>query len=114
MSFTWFRGDCSSMSRLDIFLLSKEWCVRWPHMIQQALIRGLSYHFPILLLIDEENWVPRLHRMLKDWADLPCYHQFVKDQWQMFQVSGWGGCVLKEKLKLTKGSLYARESHSKP
>jgi hypothetical protein len=27
-SFTWFRGDGSSMSRLDRFLLLEEWCVR--------------------------------------------------------------------------------------
>jgi len=43
--------------------------------------------------------------MLKCWADLPGYFQFVKEKWQMFDVSGWGGFVLKEKLKLIKGSL---------
>ncbi len=26
-SFTWFRIDGSTMSRLNIYLLSKEWCV---------------------------------------------------------------------------------------
>ncbi|MCH86339.1 cysteine-rich receptor-like protein kinase [Trifolium medium] len=42
--------------------------------------------------------------MLKCWSDFPGYHDFVKDQWQSFQVSGWGGYVLKEKLKMMKNS----------
>jgi hypothetical protein len=29
--FTWFKGDGLSMSRLDRFLLSEEWCLVWPN-----------------------------------------------------------------------------------
>jgi hypothetical protein len=58
-----------------------------------------------LLLVDEENWGPRPQQMLKFWADLSGYHEFVKDKWRSFQVTGWGGYVLKEKLKLIKRSL---------
>jgi hypothetical protein len=43
--------------------------------------------------------------MLKCWPELPGYKDFVTEQWQSFQVTGWGGYVLKEKLKLIKGSL---------
>ncbi|XP_024640624.1 uncharacterized protein [Medicago truncatula] len=77
--FTWFKGDGRSMRRLDRFLLSVEWCMVWPNCIQVAQLRGLSDHCPILLSVDEENWGPR-------------------------PVSGWGGHVLKEKLKLMKQS----------
>jgi hypothetical protein len=104
-NYTWFRGDCVSMSRLDRFLLSEDWCARWPHFIQRALIRGLSDHCPILLTMDEANWGPRPRRMLKCWADLPGYTQFVPEKLQSHHVEGLGGYVLKEKLKLIKGSL---------
>jgi hypothetical protein len=43
--------------------------------------------------------------MLKCWTEVPGYHNFVRDKWQSFQIDGWGGYVLKEKLKLIKGAL---------
>jgi len=43
--------------------------------------------------------------ILKCWADLPGYTKFVKEQWLSYQVFGWSGYVLKEKMKLLKGSL---------
>jgi hypothetical protein len=77
----------------------------WQNCYQIALVRGLLDHCPILLSVDDENWGPKPFRMLKSWATLPGYHEFVKDKWQSFQVNGWGGFVLKEKLKLLKGCL---------
>jgi exonuclease III len=53
--FTWFRGDGISMSRLDRFLLSEDWCLTWQNCYQITLVRGLSDHCPILLLVDDEN-----------------------------------------------------------
>jgi exonuclease III len=29
-SFTWYKGDGRSMSRIDRFLLSEDWCLVWP------------------------------------------------------------------------------------
>lgn len=31
--FTWYRSDGFSMSRLDGFLLSSNWCIQWPNCI---------------------------------------------------------------------------------
>jgi len=76
-NFTWYKGDSNSMSRFDRFLLSEEWCARWPNCLQFALLRGLSDHCPVTLSVDEENWGPRPVRMLKCWSDVPGYHQFV-------------------------------------
>jgi hypothetical protein len=47
--------------------------------------------------------------MLKCWKEFPRYKNFVSSKWKSFQVEGWGGFVLKEKLKLIKGAL--REWH---
>jgi hypothetical protein len=108
--YTWFKGDGSAMSRLDRFLLSEEWCLQWPNCFQVALLRGLSDHCPLQLSVDEENWGPRPLRMLKCWRDLPGYTQFVKERWWSLQIVGWGGYVLREKLKLIKVAL--KEWHS--
>jgi hypothetical protein len=43
--------------------------------------------------------------MLKCWRDIPGYNQFVKEKWRSLHVDGWGGFVLKEKLKMMKGAL---------
>jgi hypothetical protein len=103
--FTWYKGDGLTMSRLDRFLLSEEWCLTWPNCTQMAHLRGLSDHCPLVLSTNEENWGPRPSRMLKCWRDIPGYGNFVKERWQSLHVDGWGGFVLKEKLKMIKGAL---------
>ncbi|MCI53414.1 endonuclease/exonuclease/phosphatase family protein, partial [Trifolium medium] len=40
--------------------------------------------------------------MLKCWSDIPGYNLFVREKWNTMQVDGWGGFVLKEKLKMIK------------
>ncbi|GAU34276.1 hypothetical protein TSUD_321220 [Trifolium subterraneum] len=63
--FTWFKGDGLSMSRLDRFLLSEDWCLTWPNCNQEARMRGVSDHCPIIMSADEEDWDHRPSRMLK-------------------------------------------------
>lgn len=43
--------------------------------------------------------------MLKCWANIPGYETFVREQWSLFDVNGWGGFVLQQNLKMIKGSL---------
>ncbi|GAU45931.1 hypothetical protein TSUD_100080 [Trifolium subterraneum] len=71
--FTWYKGNDLSMSRLDRFLLSEEWCLAWPNCVQVAQLRGLSDHCSLDLVASEENWGPRPLRMLKCWKDVPSY-----------------------------------------
>ncbi|GAU20182.1 hypothetical protein TSUD_352460 [Trifolium subterraneum] len=89
-NYTWFKGDGRSMSQIDRFLLTEEWCLAWPNCTQSAQLQGLSDHCPLLLSVDEENWGPRPVRMLKCWHDIPGFRQFVIDKWQSLQVEGWG------------------------
>lgn len=91
------------MSRIDQFLLYDSWCLSWPNYVKLASSRVFSDHFPLELSVDEENWRPRLLHMLKCWVS--GYKNFVRDQWSSFQVEGWGGYVLKEKIKLIKLAL---------
>lgn len=62
-----------------------------------------------MLSVDEENLEPRPLRLLKCWENFPGYKIFVKDQWQSFQLEGWGGYVFKEKFKMIK--LASRDWH---
>jgi len=102
------------MSRIDRFLLSEDWCFGWPNCVQTTLLRGLSDHCPLVLSVDEANWGPRPTRMLKCWQDVPGYKQFVSDKWKTLQVDGWGGFVLREKLKMIKVALKEwHAAHSK-
>lgn len=62
--FTCFFYDGHSMSRLEKFMLSPNWCSVWPNSIQVAHQRGLSDHVPLALFMDEANWGPRPLMML--------------------------------------------------
>jgi exonuclease III len=104
-SFTWYRRDGRSMSRMDRFLLSEEWYLTCPNCVQTASTRGVSDHCPLQLSIDMVNWGPKPLRMLRCWEKFPGYTIFVRNQWNSFQVAGWGGYVLKEKFKLLKLAL---------
>ena len=86
--FTWFKGDGTSMSRINKFLLSEEWCIQWPNCLQVAFLRSLSDHCPLQLSVDEENWGPRPTRMLKCWQDMHGYKKFVIEKWRSFEVEG--------------------------
>ncbi|GAU32903.1 hypothetical protein TSUD_152630 [Trifolium subterraneum] len=104
-SFTWYSGDGLSMSRLDRFLISDSWVFSFPHCVQMALPRSLSDHCPIMLSVDVQDWGPKPFRMMKCWADISGYAEFVKQKWQSFQIHGWSGHILKTKLKLLKAEL---------
>jgi hypothetical protein len=43
--------------------------------------------------------------MLKCWRDVLGYNLFVKEKWGSLNLDGWGGFILKEKLKVMKGAL---------
>jgi hypothetical protein len=103
--FTWYRGDGRSMSRIDRFLLSEKWCLTWPNCFQLASSRGLFDHCPLQLCIDFANWGPKPVRMLKCWDNFSGYDSFVRETWNSMQLEGWGGYVLKEKLKKIKLAL---------
>jgi hypothetical protein len=67
----------------------------------------------LVLTVDEDNWGPRLLRLLKCWENIMGYSNFVRERWNSLHVEGWGGYVLKEKLKLIKLALREwHQSHS--
>jgi hypothetical protein len=98
--FTWYKGDGLTMSRLDRFLLSEEWCLSWSNCTQAAQLRGISDHCPLILSANEDNLGPRPLRMLKCWREVPGYQNFVRDKWQNMHIAGWGGLCPQGKTKI--------------
>ena len=62
--FTWYRPKGASRSRLDRFLVSHEWLVRWPSSIQATLARNFSDHCPIVLRSKVIDWGPKPFRVM--------------------------------------------------
>jgi len=79
-SYTWFRGDERSMSRIARFLLSESWHSSWPNCFQMASARGLSDQCMLELSVDVQNWGPKPLRMLKCWETFPGYDLFVHEK----------------------------------
>jgi len=70
-SFTWYKRNGTSMSRIDRFHLSLDWCLMWPRCMQSAHFRGLSSHCHLLLFVSEDDWGPRPSWMLKRLSEVP-------------------------------------------
>ncbi|GLU23474.1 hypothetical protein SLE2022_394740 [Rubroshorea leprosula] len=100
--FTWYHSNGASMSRLDRFLLSEEWCLNWENVKQWGLNRSLSDHCPIVLKNQISDWGPKPFRFFDAWLELPQFKGIVTDIWKSTVVKGWNGYRLKEKLKETK------------
>ncbi|GAU34888.1 hypothetical protein TSUD_144190 [Trifolium subterraneum] len=67
---------------------------------------------PFNRFIDENNLIdlPLSGRSQDEWMlkcvkDILGYNLFVRDKWNSFHIDGWGGFLLKEKLKMIKAAL---------
>ncbi|GKV30550.1 hypothetical protein SLEP1_g39351 [Rubroshorea leprosula] len=103
--FTWFKSDGTAMSRLDGFLVSTEFLINFPELIQKGLKRDISDHCPIVLISSSMDWGPKPFRSLDCWLELKEFSSFVQEKWNSYKVEGWEGFKLKEKFKLLKNDL---------
>ncbi|GLT88308.1 hypothetical protein SLE2022_063410 [Rubroshorea leprosula] len=103
--FTWYQPNGNCMSRLDRFLFSEEWLLNWTDLKQWGLARSLSDHCPILVKDEICNWGPKPFKFYNVWLQDPAFREMIENQWNSFNIRGWGGFVLKEKLKLLKNSM---------
>ena len=103
--FTWYRPNGASRSRLDRFLVSHEWLARWPSSIQATLARNFLDHCPIVLRSKEIDWGPKPFRIMDCWLLDRSFKETVHHCWTSNQQAGWGGYILKEKIKKLKHNL---------
>ncbi|GLT38047.1 hypothetical protein SLA2020_238060 [Shorea laevis] len=93
------------MSRIDRYLLSKEWLMKWSDVKQWGLRKKVSDHCPIMLKNERIDWGPKLFRFFDVWLEQSGCKEMISHVWRSTMIKGWKGFVLKEKLKRTKQAL---------
>ncbi|GKU96376.1 hypothetical protein SLEP1_g9618 [Rubroshorea leprosula] len=103
--YTWYQPNGRCMSRLDRFLFNDEWLLNWPDLKQWGLQRSLSDHCLILVKNEVRNWGPKPFKFFNALLHTPGFTDMVIAKWKELEIQGWGGFILKEKLKMTKDFL---------
>lgn len=104
-SYTWFRVDGSTMSRLDRFLVSEGWLNEWKHEVQCIGLRDVSDYCPIMLRGENLNWGPKPFRFNNCWLQHGSFKSFVRSSWDSFQCCRWKIYQFTDKLRSMKGCL---------
>ena len=92
-------------SRLDRFLVSDQWLVSWPDSSQYTLPRDFFDHCPIIMQTKKVDWGPKPFRVVDWWLHQKGYQRLVRETWSAEQQPGWGGILLKNKLRMLKLSI---------
>lgn len=85
--------------------MNEEWVNKWPNQTLEAARRTLSDHNPIFIEAVVQDWGPKPFHFFNYWIKHPLYNSFVEEKWRSFNIQGWGGYRLKEKLKKLKSEL---------
>ena len=93
------------MSRLDLFLVSKDWETHFSGVMQCTLPRLVSDHFPILLDGCGVRRGPIPFRFENMWRKEKGFKEMLKSWWQGFNFSRSYSFILTEKLKALKTNL---------
>ena len=106
--FTWSGGSNNRvMSRIDRFLVSRDWESYYNRVIQSTLPRPVSDHFPILLDGGGIRSGPSPFCFESMWLKFEGYKDLLKGWWQGISVKGYVSYIMAEKLKGLKSILKA-------
>jgi len=101
--FTWSNNqEFSSWSRLDRFLVSPDWEVKFPSSLQKRLPRLCSDHFPILLDCGGVHWGPRPFKFENMWLKDEGFVDRVRLWWESYSFQGSPSFIFSQKLKALK------------
>jgi len=103
--FTWYKPNGLIKSRIDRFLVSREWLDRWSDNKYRVLDRAVSDHCTLVLDTVIVDWGPKPFRCLDVWHKDSRFREFVRNRWLSYEIQGGGLFVFKEKLKLLKADL---------
>ncbi|KAK2436747.1 hypothetical protein QL285_021719 [Trifolium repens] len=104
-NFTWFHPNGATMSRIDRIMVSDDWVSTWGVQSLRILARDVSDHCPLLLKRCDIVSRPKPFRFCNHWLLHRDFKGLVEGLWSSYNLEGWMGYILKEKLKLLKGSL---------
>lgn len=104
--FTWSNNqETPSWSRLDRFLVSLDWEVKFPSSLQKRLPRLCSDHFPILLDCGGVHWGPRPFKFENMWLKAEGFVDRVRLWWESYSFQGSPSFIFSQKLKALKTDL---------
>ena len=92
-------------SRLDRFLFSCEWGDLYPQVRQEALVRVVSDHCPILLDTNPIKWGPTPFRFENMWLEHRDFKHKFKNWWEEVEAQGWEGYKFMSKLQGVKNKV---------
>ncbi|KAL8481726.1 hypothetical protein ACS0TY_028027 [Phlomoides rotata] len=91
--YTWYRPDGTCKSKLDRLLVNSNWLNKWPDVILKG---GEGC---------KKDCGPKPFKFFNQWTQHPSYKDLIETVWSSSNIRGWGGYVLKEKLKELKTEL---------
>ncbi|XVF45632.1 hypothetical protein PTKIN_Ptkin02bG0222200 [Pterospermum kingtungense] len=104
--FTWHQRGGGSMSRLDCFLLSANWLSTYSSINQWSLVSSsISDHVAICLGIDVLDWGPKPFKLFNHWLDNSDFNSLVEEEWKSYEVRGYAGFRLLQKMKMLKNDI---------
>lgn len=74
-------------------------------MGQRIGLRDISDHCPVWFVVDKEDWGPKPLIFNNAWFEDKNFLPFIEYEWNKLKVAGRSDFVLKDKLRLLKGSL---------
>lgn len=103
---TWSNNqERAAVSRIDRFLLSKEWGDHFTRVIQLGLPRGLSDHCPLKLSPSTVDWGPKSFRFENCWLSHKEFIPMARNCWLQSKVQGFAGFRISKKFQEHKGKV---------
>lgn len=104
--FTWTDGkDNPLLSRLDRFLVSNSWEEVYPHFFQEAILKIVSDHWPIMINTSKVNYGLIPFQFEYMWVSHPHFKDHIQGWWCEFAVEGYKGFRFMKKLQNIKHKL---------
>ncbi|XP_059639630.1 uncharacterized protein LOC132282004 [Cornus florida] len=105
-TFTWSSGrECPTLSRLDRFLLTGDWEMKFLNIIKAALARTTSDHIPLDLDCGGMRKRSSPFRFENMWLRTEGFMERVRSLWESYVVSGSPTFSLASKLRRLKEDL---------
>ncbi|KAI3815121.1 hypothetical protein L1987_14777 [Smallanthus sonchifolius] len=103
--FTYMSDNGKKLSKLDRFLVCREFMNYWPTASLTALSRGYSDHCPILLSVIPHDFGHIPFRFFNSWLELPGFVNFVEESAGSFVFDGPAGLSLSTKFRWLKNRI---------
>ena len=101
--FTWSSNRLvATFCRLDRFLISLAFMLRFQNLVQTILPKSLSDHNAVSLEDGARNWGPRSFKFFNHWVKEQGFNELIQSTWENFSLDRSVSSKFWDKLKKTK------------